>query len=189
METTLVHDLTIPLDKYAVVSEQASLLQAMRTIRSVRDQYRMPRQSPRAVLVQNDVGQIVGQIGYLDFLSALEPKYNLLGDLDLLSRAGVSSEMVSSMLNHLQLWEGGLLPAARRAADIRVRDIMHSVTEAIDADATLAEAIHHLVVCQAVRCLVRRGEDIIGVLRLADVFDAVVDSVEAQFKSPLGENL
>lgn len=187
METTQVSELTIPLDKYAVVSEQASLLQAMRTLRLVRDQFRLPRQSPRAVLVKNDAGRIVGQIGYLDFLSALEPKYTLLGDLDMLSRAGVSSDMVSSMINHLQLWEGGLPPAARRAADIRVREIMHSVSEAIDVSATLAEAIHHLVVCQAVRCLVRRGEEIIGVLRLADVFDAVVDSIEAQFKPPKGE--
>ena len=179
METTQVSDLAIPLEKYAVVSEQASLLQAMRTLRSVRTKYRQFRQSPRAVLVKNDAGKIVGQIGYLDFLSALEPKYSLLGDLDMLSRAGVSNDMVTSMLNHLQLWEGGIAPAARRAADIRVREVMHSVTEAIEIGATLAEAIHHLVVCQAVRCLVRRGDDIVGVLRLADVFDAVVDSLEA----------
>jgi CBS domain containing-hemolysin-like protein len=51
--------------------------------------------------------------------------------------------------------------------------------EHIEAEATLDEAIHQLVVGGYQSLLVRRGVDIVGLLRLTDVFAAVSDTIKS----------
>lgn len=178
LDSMTVRDLMIPLDRYAVVSEAASVGEAMRALRSIRDSF-VKHQSPRAVLVRSRTGKIIGQLGHLDFLHALEPKYSLLGDLDMLARAGVSGDTVKALADHLQLWDRGLLNACHQAGRRPVTEVMHTMIESLDENLSLAEAVHSLVLWQAVRCLATRQGETVGVLRLADVFDVITDRVDS----------
>lgn len=179
METKRVRDLMLTLNDYATVSQDASLVEALRALEQA--QVRLPpeRQPHRAVLIVDDEGRVVGKIGQLGFLKALEPKYSHLGDLHTLSRAGLSTDFLNSMMENLRLWSDSMSEVCRRARLIRVKDAMTPVAESIDEDAPITEAIHTIVVRQTLSILVTRGEAVVGILRLSDLFTEVAESVRA----------
>ena len=108
----------MPLSEYALVPQDATLREALHIMRETRQRLIGERHGPRAVLIVDDRKRVVGQLGHLDILRALEPKYSHMGDLELLSRAGVSDQLVHSLLDNLKLWEGTLDDACRRAAGL-----------------------------------------------------------------------
>ena len=179
-ETKRVKDLMIPLAEYPTVPDSATLLDAVRTLQRSRLTHTSDRQPPRAVLITNMNRKVVGQIGHLDFLKALEPKYGLIGDLDMLSRVGVSNELMTSLIDNLKFWQRDLTEVCRRARFVGVRDIMHPITESIDEDSPLAEAIHRIVMWQTMRILVTRAGEAVGILRLADLYGEVAECLEVQ---------
>lgn len=179
MQAETAGALMIPLRDYAVVPESATLAQVTGALREAAQRLGPGRQPPRAVLAVNADGMVVGQLGYLEFLKALEPKYNILGDLDLLSRAGVRSDVIDALANDLNMWEGTVADACHRARDVRIAEIMRPIAESIDEHASLSNAIHKFVVWQTPRILVTRGSEVVGVLRLADLWGALIDHIDA----------
>ena len=179
METRSVKELMIPLGEYAVVPSDASLVDAVRTLKAVERRLHPDRQPARAVLVVDSEGAVIGQLGHLEILQALESKYGLLGDLGVLSKAGVSEELVESLIQNLSFWRGDLGDVCRRARATKVSELMRPIEESITEEAPLSEAIHKMVICQSMRILVTRGGGVVGVLRSADLFEAVSDILEA----------
>ena len=90
MEFKEIRELMLPLSDYAVVSHEATLVEALEALKSASERIQVDRLPPRAVLVIDEHKKIIGQMGHLDFLRALEPKYNMFGDLSALSRAATS---------------------------------------------------------------------------------------------------
>lgn len=170
MDIRCGRDLMRPLDDYAAVPGDGTLRDAVRILKEDRVRLLSGGHPPRAVLVVDSERRVIGQMGHLDFLSALEHQYRLLGDPDTLSRAGVSAELVDSSTDYLGFWQGSLPDICKRARSIKVTDLMHPITESISEDAPLSEAIHKIVMWQGMRILVTRGSEVIGVLRLADLF-------------------
>ena len=180
MDDVRVRDLMVPLSLYGTVNEHHTLAQALDALDASRERLQSHGQPARAVLVVDDGGRVVGQVGHVDFLKALEPKFSLLGDLDTIARAGVSEEFVDSLVENLSFFCGRLDDLCHRAGQIEVRRIMRPVRESIDEDAPLTEAIHRLVMWQTMRVLVTRQGVTVGVLRLADVFEEVARRMGAR---------
>lgn len=180
MEKKLVKDLMVPIEEYAVVNDEATLLDALRILDEAQKHLPPGRQPYRAVLVTDKSGNIVGKLGQLVFLNALEPKYTVMGDLGKLARAGVSSELVSSMMEHFRLLQDNLTDLCRRAGRIKVKDVMHPTKECIDENALLSEAIHGMVLGQTLSILVTRGTQPVGLIRLSDLFDIVADHMKRE---------
>jgi len=179
MENRSVKELMIPLADYAVVPSGASLVDAVSKLKAVERRLQPDRQPARAVLVVDSEGNVIGQLGHLEILQALESKYGLLGDLSVLSKAGVSEKLLGSLIQNLSFWRGDLEDVCRRARWTKVSELMRPISESITEDAPLSEAIHRIVMCQSLRLLVTRGGRVVGVLRLADLFEAVSDILEA----------
>ncbi len=173
MENTSVKDLMIPLEEYAVVPENSILLDALKNLEQAQQNVPQGRQQHRAVLVADTSGKIVGKIGHRSFLKALEPKYGALGDISILSKAGMSSEFIESMMDNFQLFQDDLSVLCKQACNKKVKDVMHPLTENIDENASLREAIHKIVMLQTLSILVKRGSEVVGVLRLSDLFDEI----------------
>jgi len=70
----------------------------------------------------------------------------------------------------------------KRAANLKVKECMYSPSEGeyVEADASLCEAIHILVMGQHQKLLVTREGEIVGVLRLTDVFKESFQTMESQ---------
>ena len=177
MKTITVKELMVPLEAYATVSQEATLYEAVMALEKAHEKLDRERYLylHRAILVYDKNNKIVGKISQLDALRALEPKYATMGDSGTLSRAGFSPDFLRSMLEQYSLFEEPLKDACNKAAKIKVKKFMYTPGEGeyIEEDATLGHAIHHLVMGHHQSLLVTSGDDIVGILRLTDVFKEV----------------
>ncbi len=180
MDNRCVKDLMLPLREYAVVSQEATVLEALRALDQAQANLSEGRQKHRAVLIVDEQQNVVGKLGHLGFLKALEPKYDKLGDLQMLSRSGMSEEFLSSMMKSLSMWQDSLSDICRRARSKKVKDVMRPVTENIDEDASLSEAIHKFLMYETLSLLVIRGTKVVGIIRLSDLFDEVARNIKGQ---------
>lgn len=164
----------MPLEDYVTISEEATLSEAVAALEKARDEIDRTRYQDlhRAVLVSDKNNRIVGKIGMLDMLKALEPRYTELGDPGRLSRAGFSVQFLQSMLDNASLWASPLKDLCSKAATLEVKNFLHAPTEGeyVEESAALDEAIHQLLMGHHQSLLVTRGKDIVGILRICDVF-------------------
>ena len=175
MEIISVKDLMVPLDEYATVQENATLSEAVLALEQAQEKHQQLPYKHRAVLVLNAKKRVVGKLSQLDIIRALEPKYGDMGDINSLSRFGLSRQFISSIMKHNYLWEKPLNDICKKAADTKVKDFMHKPAEGeyISEDASLEMACHQLVLGHHQSLLVTKGDEILGILRLTDVFNAI----------------
>ena len=181
MDTATVKDLMVPLSEYATVSEAATMQEAVEALERAQGAFDPTRHKHRAILVLGKDNNVVGKIGRLDVLRALEPKYENMGDPDRLSRTGFSQEFLKDMLDKFNLWQEPLADICRKTAKISVKKIMYTPSgdEYVDEKATLNEAIHHIIMGHHQSLLVTRGDEIVGVLRLTDLFTEVCERIKS----------
>jgi len=176
MKTVSIKELMVPINEYATVSEDATLADAIQALDYAQETFCHNKYRHRAILVLDKNQQPIGKISQIDALRALEPKYKEIQNQDTRGTFRHFSRMfLSSMLEHHRLFDGSLEDFRKKAADIQVCDFMHNLSadECVSEDATLDDAIHHLVMGHQQSLLVRRDDQIIGILRLTDVFSAV----------------
>ncbi|HAR33129.1 MAG TPA: hypothetical protein DCR95_03285 [Desulfobacter sp.] len=175
MKTYQVKDLMVPLSEYATVDEDATLFEAVIALEKAQFEYCNSSYRHRAILILNKEKKVIGKISQLDILRALEPKYAEMQGSDGLSRYGFSRKFMKSLLIQYRLFESPLNDICKTAGQKKVQDFMYTPTEGeyVAEDTTLDEAIHQLVLGHHQSLLVTRGEEIVGVLRLTDVFAAV----------------
>lgn len=182
MESILVKDMMVPLADYATVSDAATLAEAVAALKQAQAGFDQDRYRHRAVLVLDNRRKVVGKVSQIDVLKGLEPKYRGLAEVqDLEGLYGLKADSIRQMITDHGLWKKPLEDICRKAADIKVTEIMHTPTqgEFVDEGANLNEAIHQLIVGRHQSLLVLRGQEIVGVLRLTDVFHRVSDLMAA----------
>ncbi|MFP4529407.1 MAG: CBS domain-containing protein [Candidatus Kapaibacterium sp.] len=179
MKEKHVKDLMIPVGNYPTVNENATLLDAMNALEEAQQHVGKDMHPYRAVLVVDDDGNIMGKIGHLAFLRGIEPKYELNIDKKQLNRANLSSDFIDSMMEHYNLWEETIEQLAAKVGHIRVKNVMKPVDESIDENATLAEAVHNIVMWKTLSMLVSRGDKIVGIIRLSDVYNEIALAVKS----------
>lgn len=188
MKEKKISELMIPLSEYAIVNEEDTLKTAIKTLHDSHDktsaQYTYKH---RAVLVQDKNGHIVGKVGPLDVLRALEPKYCKLGNSEQfykmgLSRFGLSNDFLHSLTEQYCLWDETCEALVETASHLKIKSIMYTPDEGeyADEDANLAEAIHQFILGHHQSLLVVKKNKVIGILRLSDVFTLVSDTMMAQ---------
>ena len=188
MEIITVSDLMVPLEEYATVGENATLYQAVKALEKAQEELDRKRYHylHRAVLVLDKDRNVVGKISQLDVLMALEPKYKQLGDMRSVSRAGFSLDFIKSMMERYSLCEVPFTEMCGRAANMKVRDFMYTPREGeyVEADASLCEAIHMLIMGHHQSLLVTKEGKIVGILRLTDVFKLTFQTMESHGVRP-----
>ncbi len=173
MKNYLVKDLMVPLSEYATAPEDATLYEAVAALENAQKAFDDSKYRHRAILVLDKNGKVVGKI---DILEALEPKYaEMTTRQNGLASYGFSRTFMKEMLSTYNLWDSPLKDICKKAFEIKASSFMYTPTEGeyVEEDATLDEAIHQLVLGRHQSLLVTRDDEIIGVLRLTDVFDAI----------------
>jgi CBS-domain-containing membrane protein len=170
-----VKELMVPLEEYAILSENATLLDAVHALAEAQTKLTPDRQPHRAVLVTDAQGKIVGKVGQLAFLNVLEPQFDVKADRERLEAAGVDSELFASMHEHARLLQDDLDQLCEHARFVRLKEVMRPVSKSIAESATLVEAARLLTTEQTLSVLVTRGTKVVGLLRLSDVFETVCD--------------
>jgi len=171
----------IPLKNYATVSEEATLYEAVKALKEAQEEFDQSPYRHRAVLVYDVDGKIVGKLSQLDILKALEPKYEDVFNPEGMDRFGINQEYIRKMIRELGLLKLPLDDICRIAAALKVKNIMYTPSEGeyVAETASLSEAVLLLVVGHHQSLLVTRGKEIVGIIRLTDVFKKISDLIES----------
>ncbi len=181
MKTTKVKEMMVPIDDYAVVREDATLYEAITALESAQSRVQAGRDMLRAILVSDGNRRIVGKVRQWDVVRGIEPSYEKMGESENASEDLLSSELMKKMLETHGLWRGPFDDICRKGAEIRVKDIMSvpSMDEYVEEDASIEVAIHRLVMGRFQSLLVMREDEIVGVLRLSDVFKEICNRIKS----------
>jgi len=181
MKTIAVKDLMVPLEAYATVPREATLLEAVLALEKAQLTLDPSRHKHRAILVLDESGKVVSKITIKNILVALEPNYGKVEGTGVLERSGYSPDLIRSMLEDNALWAEPLQFFRERATKLKVVDFIQapSENEYIDDHATLGEAIHRLVVYPYHSLLVTSADEVVGILRLSDVFTKICDVIKS----------
>ncbi len=175
MKEFKVKDLMVPLAEYATVYHDATLYEAVLALEKAQQEFDSTRYRHRAILVLDTSDKVVGKLSQLDVLRALEPKYKELQESGSAERYGFSRAFMRSLMKDYRLWESPLHDICKKACVIKITDYIHKPTEGefVDEEAALDEAIHLLVLGNHQSLLVTRSDEIVGIIRLTDVFAAI----------------
>jgi hypothetical protein len=176
----LVRELMVPLSEYASVPEGSTLFEAVLALEKAQEEYDYTKYRHRGVLILDKDQQVIGKLGQLDVLRALEPKNDDPSDVNELSQYGFSSNFIRNVRKHRRLQASPLKDICSKAAKLKVEDFMQAPSEGefIDQEASLEIAVLQLVMGQHLSLLVISGKKIVGILRLTDVFAAVFHTMK-----------
>jgi len=166
-----VRDLMLALSEYAIVDDNATVLDAFEALQASQERLPPDRPPHRAVLVRDPKGEIIGKLHQFAFLRALIPERKALTTRDLMDRAGVADDLLESSMQTLDLLTADLVDTCERFRHVSVREVLSPITISIDEDAPLLDATAHFLKHQTLSLLVTRQGRTVGILRLSDFFD------------------
>lgn len=184
MRNYMIKELMIPLSEYATVTVGATLYEAVLELEKAQLDFDHTRYRHRAILVLDENKNVVGKMSQLDVLRALEPKYDdMMEQGQIPQHFGLTKEFMNSIMTEYRMWDTDIINTCRKSGKQPVTKFMHTLTEGehVDENATLAEAIHQLVMGQSQSLMVTRDKKNIGILRLTDVFASVFHTMKQCF--------
>jgi len=181
MKNMTVKEIMVPLSGYATVHEEATLMDAVLALEKAQQEFHKNRYRHRAVLVLSSSGKVVGKLSQMDVLRALDPKYREMQGSQTIAHLGFTKNFMKQMFSAYHLWDSHMDDICRKGCDRKVTDFMYKPEEGeyVEENAGMDEAIHQLVMGHHQSLLVTKGETVVGILRLTDVFSAVVEKMKS----------
>lgn len=181
LEKYTTKELMVPLSEYATVPEESTLYEAMLALEKIQSEFSQFQYSHRSILVLNKSNQVVGKLSFLDVVGALGPDEALVEELRALKHFGFSLDFRHYMHARHRLASETLQNFYKSVSELKVKDFMQIPTEGeyVEENASLKEAIHQFVIGDHLSLLVTAKKNIIGILRLTDVFAAVFHTMKA----------
>lgn len=171
-----VKDLMVPLEEYATVPTGSTLMDAMMALEKAQEEFIHNKHRHRGIVITDTEKGVIGKLGQMDVLRALEPKENDDDEIGHLGQFGFSAAFIRNRRKQKRLAAAPLKDLCRTVAKLKVEDFMQTLSEGeiIDEEASLEAAIQQMVVGNhLLSLLVTREQKIVGVLRMTDVFAAV----------------
>lgn len=180
MKSYLVKDLMVPISEYATVPQEATLFESVLALEKAQERYQQSRYSHRAVLILDSNKRVIGKLSQMDFLCALEPSDANLDQIRKFNHFGFTRKAVALQQEEYLKNSPPILDVYSTAAKMKVTDLMRRPTEGeyVDENTSVDMALHQLTAGSNLSLLVTRGQDIVGVLRLSDVFAAVFHAMK-----------
>ncbi len=183
MQNLSVKDLMVPIEEYATVRYGTTLLGAIQELEKVQESYTDSKYQHRSILVLDETERVVGKIGQLRILKAVETRHDLKEELDHLEKFRFSDKFISNRREQYRQ-QGPILnrESLKEAMNKRVEEFMQKPTpgEFVSESSSIDLAIHRLVSGTHLSLLVTKNDRIVGILRIADVFAAVFHEVKAK---------
>lgn len=177
-----VKDLMVPRDQYASIAADCTLAEAalvLREAQKLEQSIDAGRHRDRAILVLGQDGAVIGKLSMLNILRGLLPRYARVEGSRASSmaatRVGSARLMIDSQEKDAGLWNKPLSNLIAKASKVKVRELLRPIAdgETVDMAASLDTALHQMVMGRFQSLLVTRDEEIIGILRLTDVYEAI----------------
>jgi len=168
----LVKEIMIPISNYVTVQKDDNLTDVLRAIedRRAADQ----GHAHRDAIVVDENGRFVGKVTMIDIFRALEPNYRKTKD-ERDRQQTLTDAFVEKAVKDFKLWLDPVETICERGGKLKVADAMHvsEKSEYIKEEDTLELAMNYYVMGVHQPLIVRKGDDVTGVLRFGDVFEIV----------------
>ena len=175
-----VKELMVPLSEYATVPKGSTLFDAVLALEKAQEEFDHTKYKHRGVLILDKDKRVIGKLGQLDVMRALEPKDEDPGEINELSQFGFSSNFVHKLHKQRRMKAAPLKDLCSKASKLRVEDFMQTPSEGefIEQEASLEMAVMQLVMGRHISLLVTREKEILGILRLTDAFAAIFHTMK-----------
>ena len=180
MKIHTIKELMVPISEYATVPQGSTLFDAILALEKAQEEFDHSKYHHRAILILDKTKRVVGKLTQLDVLRAIETKSVDTQDVTELSQFGFSQKFVRDLQKGKRLQGAPLKDLYETTAKLKVEDFMQSLTEGeyVELEASLDIAIHQLVLGNHLSLLVTQDKEIIGILRMTDVFAAVFHAMK-----------
>jgi CBS domain-containing protein len=175
-----VKELMVPLSEYATVPKGSTLFEAVQALEKAQEEFDHTKYKHRGVLILNKKKRVIGKLSQLDVLRAFEPKGDSSGEFKDLSQFGFSPNFVHQRRKQRRLKAAPLKDLSSKASKLKVENFMQTPSEGefIEEGASLEMAVMQLVSGHHISLLVTRDNEIIGILRMTDVFAAIYHTMK-----------
>lgn len=173
MEEKHLTDIMIPLKDYAVVSQDATIKEALKIMKESSERLSPEKYRHLGILVKDAEGKIVGKLTQSDILRGIVPDYKDVGGsrLSPLMRAEMG-EMIT------QISDKTFLGRCKAQKDKKVRDFMTTAALSVDVNKGLGHALHMMQTSGHRGLLVTgEGKKPIGMLRMTDIYQLVKEAI------------
>ncbi len=185
---SIVKDLMVPISDYATISEGATLLEAVIALENAKAGLTNKDCPHWVVLILNNEEKVVGKLSQINVLIALETRNEEMKNIEQISRFGFSAKYITTLREDAYLKRESFdkLYTDPEVMNMRVEDFMKVIAanDFIDENTSVATAAHQMSARKRLSMLVTSEEEVIGVLRLSDVFTAVINTVKTQSTPP-----
>ncbi len=161
----------------AVVNQDSTLFETLLEIGVIRERTGDGHKCPAALVVDGKEN-VAGFLDFRNILKGLEPKYGEI--VDTAQKGGFPPNRIRSELEKLGLWEDPFEEICNKAGGTQVKSLMTIPEEdqITDADASVDEVIHQMIVTGRSYLFVRNGNALTGVVSLSDIMTYVSDTVK-----------
>jgi len=134
----------------------------------------------RDIIIVDEKGAFTGVVTMTDIIMALEPNYKKLNKKDMDSDI-LSNRFVAEQFKEFGLWTDTLANLCEKSTDICVKDAMHIPEDEhyINIDEELEHGVHMYVIGTPQPIVVRDNGNVVGILRMSDVFDELIKRMNA----------
>lgn len=177
-----VKDIMVPISEYATVPIGASLFEAVLALEEAQLNFDRSKYLHRAILVLDENNQVAGKLSQLNVLKALVAvdDNRETTTIHQLQQFGFSTRFISHIEAQRRFAGRSLKEICAEPANMPVENFMTPPTpgEYVDENAPLENAIPQFLHGAHLALLVTRNKEIVGILRLSDVFAAVFHAME-----------
>jgi CBS domain-containing protein len=164
----------IPIDRYPSVRDDATLRDAVHVIESSHLEVERRRSLPRAILVFDGIGVLVGYVRRRDIMRGLEPRFLLSRPLEY--RRKLFEVALDPNLSELTF--DRMIRGIREQADRPVVDVMRPIEAILSADDHVMKAVYEMVAMDLSLVPVLDGRRLVGVIRSVDAFHELAQMLE-----------
>lgn len=171
----------VPISEYATVPEGATLYDAVLALEKAQEEFDANKYHHRAVLILDSNNRVVGKLSQLNVLRAIEPKDEQMEKISDISRFGFTPSFITAMREQHKRQVTTMEDFCARAKTLKVENFMQkpSKGEYVEENALLDTAMYQLTEGLHLSLLVvTKDNDIVGILRMSDVFAAVFHAMK-----------
>jgi Mg2+/Co2+ transporter CorC len=171
MKDIQVKEIMIPITSYVTVQKQHNLTDVLQILEK-RRKAKKGHAHRDAIVVDNN-GRFVGKVTMIDIFRALEPNYQKVQKMK--KQHTLTDEWVIDAVKQFGLWLEPEADICQRGSELMVADVMHvpEKTEYVDETDNLEKALNYYVMDVHQPLIVKKGEEVTGVLRFGDIFEVV----------------
>lgn len=167
-----IRDFMVPIEDYVSINGEDTLADYFHALEEDRANKQSGESHRDAIVMEN--GELIGKVTIGDIYMALEPAYKSITEMNGQTSV-LTAEYIAKVYKQHDLWSDPLEDLCKANAKLKVKNFMHRPKESefIEADQSLDKAMHSYVMGVHQPLLVRDNGKVVGVLRYADVFEAI----------------